>query len=85
MNAKQYKIKFIESLESIHGVYEAESFFYLILEDKFQMKRLDLALDPNFEFSAEAIDDRSFFMEHTQTKLVESHDRAKFICIVRMD
>ena len=38
-----------------------------------------------FEFSAEAIDDRSFFMEHTQTKLVKSHDRAKFICIVRMD
>ena len=55
MNAKQYKIKFIESLESIHGVDEAESFFYLILEDKFQMKRLDLALDPAFEFSAEAL------------------------------
>ena len=55
MNAKQYKIKFIESLESIHGVDEAESFFYLILEDKFQMKRLDLALNPSFEFSAEAM------------------------------
>lgn len=55
MNAKQYKIKFIEALESIHGVDEAESFFYLILEDKFQMKRLDLALNPSFEFSAEAI------------------------------
>ena len=55
MNAKQYKIKFIEALEPIHGVDEAESFFYLILEDKFQMKRLDLALDPAFEFSAEAI------------------------------
>ena len=55
MNAKQYKIKFIESLESIHGVDEAESFFYLILEDKFQMKRLDLALDPAFEFSADAL------------------------------
>ena len=55
MNAKQYKIKFIESLESIHGVDEAESFFYLILEDKFQLKRLDLALNPSFEFSAEAM------------------------------
>lgn len=55
MNAKQYKIKFIEALESIHGVDEAESFFYLILEDKFQMKRLDLALNPSFEFSAEGI------------------------------
>lgn len=55
MNAKQYKIKFVQTLESIHGIDEAESFFYLILEDKFQMKRLDLALDPNFEFSAEAM------------------------------
>lgn len=55
MNAKQYKIKFIEALKPIHGVDEAESFFYLILEDKFQLKRLDLALDPAFEFSAEAI------------------------------
>ena len=55
MNAKQYKIKFIEALEPIHGVDEAESFFYLILEDKFQMKRLDLALDPAFEFSADAL------------------------------
>lgn len=55
MNAKQYKAIFIETLESIHGVDEAESFFYLILEDKFQMKRLDLALNPSFEFSADAI------------------------------
>ena len=55
MNAKQYKVKFIETLAAIHGVDEAESFFYLILEDKFQMKRLDLALDPNFEFSADAL------------------------------
>lgn len=55
MNAKQYKVKFIEALEPIHGVDEAESFFYLILEDKNQMKRIDLALQPNYEFSEEAI------------------------------
>jgi release factor glutamine methyltransferase len=55
MNAKLYKVKFIEALEPIYGMDEAESFFYLILEDKFQMKRLDLALDPAFEFSAEAL------------------------------
>ena len=55
MNAKQYKVKFIEALETIYGFDEAESFFYLILEDKFQMKRLDLALDPAFEFSADAL------------------------------
>jgi release factor glutamine methyltransferase len=55
MNAKRYRTQFIQALEPIHGIDEAESFFYLILEDKFQMKRIDLALDVNFEFSDEAI------------------------------
>jgi len=55
MIAKQYKSKFIQALESIYGFDEAESFFYLILEDKFQMKRIDLALNPDFVFSAEAL------------------------------
>ena len=55
MNAKQYRTKFIEALEPVHGFDEAESFFYLILEDKHQMKRIDLALNTDFEFSSEAI------------------------------
>ena len=55
MNAKLYRTQFIEALEPIHGMDEAESFFYLILEDKHKMKRIDLALEPNFEFSDEAI------------------------------
>ena len=55
MNAKLYRTKFIEALEPIHGIDEAESFFYLILEEKHQMKRIDLALNTDFEFSAEAI------------------------------
>jgi release factor glutamine methyltransferase len=55
MNAKQYRTIFIEALEPIHGIDEAESFFYLILEDKHQMRRIDLALEPNFKFSDEAI------------------------------
>jgi release factor glutamine methyltransferase len=55
MNAKRYRTQFIQALEPIHGVDEAESFFYLILEEKHQMKRIDLALDVHFEFSDEAI------------------------------
>lgn len=55
MNAKLYKTQFVEALEPIHGMDEAESFFYLILEEKHQMKRIDLALNTDFEFSAEAI------------------------------
>ncbi len=55
MNAKIYRTQFIKALEPIHGMDEAESFFYLILEEKHQMKRIDLALEPNYEFSDEAI------------------------------
>ncbi|CAM4046039.1 peptide chain release factor N(5)-glutamine methyltransferase [Flavobacterium antarcticum] len=55
MNAKLYRTKFIEALEPIHGMDEAESFFYLILEDKHKMKRIDLALNTDFEFSGDAI------------------------------
>jgi release factor glutamine methyltransferase len=56
MNAKTFRTKFIEALEPIHGIDEAESFFYLILEDQHQMKHIDLALEPNFEFSDEAVE-----------------------------
>ncbi len=35
----------------IYDVLEAESFFYIILEDFHQMKRIDLALNTTFEFS----------------------------------
>lgn len=55
MKAKEYKSNFITQLQSIYDVMEAESFFYIILEDKHQMKRIDLALEPNYEFSEEAI------------------------------
>ena len=55
MNAKLYRTKFIEALEPTHGIDEAESFFYLILEDKHKMKRIDLALNTDFEFSGDAI------------------------------
>ena len=55
MKAKEYKSNFITQLQSIYDVMEAESFFYLILENKHQMKRIDLALEPNYEFSEEVI------------------------------
>lgn len=55
MNAKTYKKHFVDSLESLYGIEEAESFFYLILENKHQMKRIDLALNSNFDFLEEDI------------------------------
>jgi release factor glutamine methyltransferase len=51
MKIKQYKSEFIIQLSFIYDEGEAESFFYLILENKHQLKRIDLALDIDLEFS----------------------------------
>ncbi|HPW98124.1 MAG TPA: peptide chain release factor N(5)-glutamine methyltransferase [Flavobacterium sp.] len=51
MLLKKYKSNFIEELSSIYDEMEAESFFYLILEHLHQFKRIDLALNPDFEIS----------------------------------
>ncbi len=51
MLIKKYKSQFLEQLSPIYGNDEAESFFFLILENKHQFKRIDLALDLGLEFS----------------------------------
>jgi release factor glutamine methyltransferase len=51
MLIKQYRTQFIQTLTPIYDENEAESFFYLILEEKQNLKRVDLALQPDLEFS----------------------------------
>ncbi|HKO75946.1 MAG TPA: peptide chain release factor N(5)-glutamine methyltransferase [Flavobacterium sp.] len=55
MKIKEYRTQFIQALTSMYGEGEAESFFYLILEEKQQLKRIDLALHPDLEISEEEI------------------------------
>jgi len=55
MKIKEYRTQFIQELIAIFGEDEAESFFYLILEEKQQLKRIDLALQPDLTFSEEEI------------------------------
>nr|WP_315132857.1 peptide chain release factor N(5)-glutamine methyltransferase [uncultured Flavobacterium sp.] len=55
MNIKEYRTQFIQELTLIYDAGEAESFFYLILEEKKQLKRIDLALHPDLVFSEEEI------------------------------
>jgi release factor glutamine methyltransferase len=52
---KEYKIQFITNLLPFYDEMEAESFFYLILENQRQLRRIDLALDIDLQFSAEEI------------------------------
>lgn len=53
MKIKEYRTQFIQELLLIFDEGEAESFFYLILEEKQRLKRIDLALHPDLTFSKE--------------------------------
>ncbi len=55
MKIKEYRTHFIQELSPIYDAGEVESFFYLILEEKNQLKRIDLALNPDITFSNEEI------------------------------
>ena len=55
MKIKEYRSQFIQELLPLYDEGEAESFFYLILEEKCQLKRIDLALNPELVFGEEEI------------------------------
>lgn len=52
---KEYRTQFIQELSTIYDAVEAESFFYLILEEKQKLKRIDLALNPDLTISENEI------------------------------
>jgi release factor glutamine methyltransferase len=51
MLIKTYKINFVASLFPLYDKEEIESFFYIILEELHQKKRIDIALAPNLIIS----------------------------------
>ncbi|WP_166925390.1 peptide chain release factor N(5)-glutamine methyltransferase [Flavobacterium poyangense] len=51
MKIKQYRTQFIKELSSFYDAYEAESFFYLILENKHKLRQIDLALNHELVFN----------------------------------
>jgi release factor glutamine methyltransferase len=53
MRVKDYRSIFIETLLPVYDAVEAESFFYLILEHKLKMRRIDLALQPDADLAEE--------------------------------
>jgi release factor glutamine methyltransferase len=55
MKIKEYKIIFIVELLPFYDEMEAESFFYLILENQRQLRRIDLALNIDLQFSKKEI------------------------------
>jgi len=69
MLAKDYRNNFIEKLLPLYDVLEAESFFYIILEDFHQMKRIDLALNPTFVFSEEVVEKWNSVLEKLEKEI----------------
>lgn len=55
MRIKQYKSIFFNALSSLYDEKEVESFFYLTLEQFHQIKRIDLALNPEMEMDAQQL------------------------------
>ena len=51
MRIKQYRTQFIKELSPFYDAYEAENFFYLILENKHKLRQIDLALNHELTFS----------------------------------
>lgn len=50
---KDYKTKFVAELLSFYDEMEAESFFYLILENQRNLRRIDLAMNIDLHFSVD--------------------------------
>lgn len=51
MRIKNYRSEFIAQLTPLYDAVEAESFFYLVLEHYHGLRRVDLALQPELDFT----------------------------------
>ncbi|MDP5000654.1 MAG: peptide chain release factor N(5)-glutamine methyltransferase [Flavobacterium sp.] len=56
MLLKQYKAHFFNSLKNIQDENEIESFFFILTEYLHNLKRVDVALNPNFELSEDDVE-----------------------------
>lgn len=53
MQLKQYKSYFSEELKLVFPQTEVDSFFFLLIEEYLDLKRIDLILQPNIEISSD--------------------------------
>lgn len=66
MNIKQIKELFFNELTAVFDKIEAESIFYILLEEIHNMKRIDLALAPDFELNTDQINQWNFYIKELQ-------------------
>ncbi len=64
---REYRNHFVEKLSIIYDKDEAESIFYLILEQSYSLKRIDLALNPDITFDEKSIENWNKILERLLT------------------
>jgi release factor glutamine methyltransferase len=69
MKITDYRLDFVNELNGIYDRDEVTSFFYLVLENKNKLKRLDLALHPELEFSKQEIQVWNFIIEQLKKEI----------------
>jgi release factor glutamine methyltransferase len=69
MLIKEYRTHFIQELSGIYDLAEVESFFYLILENKHKLRRVDLALQPDLPFSELDIKNWNLILEQLKKEI----------------
>jgi release factor glutamine methyltransferase len=69
MTIKNYRDYFIQELTPLYDAGEAESFFYLILEAKHQLKRVDLALQPDLAFSESELASSNLILDQLKKEI----------------
>ena len=66
MLLKKYKTHFFDSLKNIQDEQEIESFFFILTEYLHNLKRVDLALNPNFKISDAEVEKWNAILEQLQ-------------------
>ena len=69
MTIKHYRDFFIQQLTPLYDAGEAESFFYLVLEAKHQLQRVDLALQPDLAFSEFELESWNSILEQLKKEI----------------
>ena len=69
MTIKHYRDFFIQQLTPLYDAGEAESFFYLVLEAKHQLQRVDLALQADLAFSELELESWNSILEQLKKEI----------------
>lgn len=65
MQLKQYKSYFSEQLKSVYPQTEIDTFFFFLIDEYLELKRIDLTLRPDFEISS----DKRILLEEALVRL----------------